>query len=386
MQLKNTKKIIIYLLIASLVTLFGYAFLKVAVTRWYRTQYSVPPRVNMLSAQPRILVVWFKSIGEQETIERMKITAKRLGIDLRVASTHPRFYIRWFVKDPVVIAQGEFKPDFLLTIQDWLNYFPGTPNYMTLTLGTDRYISIDQSGKAEIIVPEQAKFDALLPSFQDIDLLKQAYERNGKQFIGFPWYPTVYVTDYEPAYPKKLFYSGGFLWDVTRGSDKYKQLFTMLDRSGYFVVCGPKHKWKHAPNSNIGMIPIDGHSLIDQHHKAGVALVLHAQQHIDGGAPTARIFEAAAANAVIIADRHPFIIKNFGDNVLYIDIDQDAATMFQQIDDHMQWIYAHPNQAQQMAANCNAIYKQKFSLEEQMTKLLDMHRSYSASIEVLPKS
>ena len=107
-----------------------------------------------------------------------------------------------------------------------------------------------------------------------------------------------------------------------------------------------------------------------------MSLLLHHREHLAGGSPTNRIFEAAAANNVIISDAHPFIKQHFGDNVLYIDIDQNAESMFKQVDAHMQWILANPLQAQQKAANCNAIYKQKFILEKQLADLLDLHKAF----------
>ena len=245
---------------------------------------------------------------------------------------------------------------------------------MTFTMDIQRYVRPNADGSFALVRSEYANFDALLPSFTAIDKLKNAYEATGKSFNGFTWYPTVYTTEYQVAQPQYLFYSGGTLWDGTRASSKYKQLFSKLDQTGYFRVCGVVDKWQHTPNSAIGLIPIDGKSLIAAIHKAGISLVLHTQGHIESGAPTARIFEAAAANAVIIADRHPFIQQNFGNNVLYIDTEKSAENIFQQIDQHMQWIYAHPKEAQAKAINCHDIFMQKFSLDAQLLKLLEMHQ------------
>ncbi len=366
---------ITFLVVLFAILLVGYP---VAVKSWYKAQYTVAAADASAPQPVKILLVWYRGIGEQETIERLKIASKRIGVDLRVATTGPKFYIRKFVKDPIGIARDNFKPDFILTIQDWLEYYPGVPNYMTLTLGTERYLTNDQHNATIFANPEHAKFDALLPSFKDIEQLQTTYEQTtGKKFLGFAWYPTAYITEYKPAIATKLFYSGGFLWDETRGSQKYKELFTLLDRTGYFSVCGPKRKWKHTPDSAIGFIPVDGVSLLEAHHRAGVSLLLHHQLHLNGAAPTGRIFEAAAANTVIISDQHPFIMQHFGDNVLYVDTQQDAAGIFKQIDDHMTWIRAHPAEAQQMADNCHAINAQKFSLEAQLQKLIAMHQNAS---------
>jgi hypothetical protein len=358
------------ILLASFISYIAAGF---AVRHWYATQYSV---AQAESKQTRVLLAWARGTGEQETILRLQVAAQRLGVDLRVVTIHPRYYLRWFIKDPVNTAIKNFQPDFILSIQDWVNYYPGLPNYMTLTLGTDRYIANDANGVAQILKPELLQFDALLPTFRDIDKLREIYERSGKKFNGFPWYPSAYITNYTPAEPKKLFYSGGFRWDTTRSSAKYTEVFKKLDQTGYLIVSGPKRKWRHTPNSAIGFVKADGKSLMHETHKAGVALLLHHKEHIAGGAPTSRIFEAAAANVAIISDRHPFIMQHFGDNVLYIDIDEDAEIMYQQIDQHMRWLQANPDKAKQMAENCHKINNELFSLEMQLQKLLDMHRSY----------
>lgn len=346
-----------------------YMAAHMAVPYWYKSQF----RVDYTKNAPKILIVWYRGIGEQETIERLKIVSDKLGYQTRVVSTHPPRHLRWFIKYSVAMAREIMQPDFILTIQDWVHYFPGIPNYMTMTLGTERYISADDPDHYELINTEHYKFDALLPSFKDVDQLQSAYETSGKKYQGFSWYPTSYITDYPIAEPKKLFYSGGFHWDTTRGSPKYKEFFIKLDQTGYFQVCGPKKKWRFTPNSAIGFIPIDGKSLLAAQHAAGISLLLHTQLHLNGGAPTGRIFEAVAAKTVIISDRNPFIEKNFGDNVLYIDVTQSAEEMFKQVDAHMQWIYTHPREAQKMAENCYNIFLEKFTMEAQLAKLVDMH-------------
>lgn len=319
----------------------------------------------------RVLVYWDRGIGEQEITERLQIVGERLGIEVRAVSNRPRYYQRWVVRKPHEYALAIFKPDFVLTIEDWIPRLDNIPNYMALTLGTERYLANDT-----LLNAEHERFDALLPSFQDIPQLTRAFESTGKKFHGFAWYPTSHATDYPAAQPNKLFYAGGFLWDNTRNSEKYRQVFSMLDKTGYFAVCGPKRKWaKTTPNSAVGFIPVDGVKLLDTHHKYGVSLLLHHKLHLDGGAPTGRIFEAAAANTVIISDRHPFIMQHFGDNVLYIDIDEDAEGMFNQIDQHMQWIFDNPEQARQLADNCHKVFLQKFTLEQQVQRLLQMHDS-----------
>src|ERR1700690_3003057 len=105
---------------------------------------------------------------------------------------------------------------------------------------------------------------------------------------------------------------------------------------------------------------------------AGIALVLHSQQHIEQKAPTGRIFEAASSGCVIISDRHPFVVNEFADSVLYIDDTQMADGLFQQINTHMQWISSHPQETEKMAQRAHSIFSKKFTLERQLQNLILM--------------
>jgi hypothetical protein len=375
MKLNKQKALIIFLAIIAVCGL-AYEITNLSMQYRFNSEYKLTKQEQAAAVPEKILLVWNRGAGEKETIQRLKITCANLGINFRVVTSNRNAPIRKYIADPVQQAVKIFQPDFILSIQDHTRYYPGIPNYKTLTFGTERYIATNSEGRTHILIPEILKFDAVLPSFKDIDLLQEIYERRGKKFIGFPWYPSVYETSYAPAIPNKLFYSGGNRWDSTRNSEKYATVYQQLDKAGYFIVSGHKDKWLDVPNSAIGYVENDGKSLIAAIHDAGVALVLHHTLHLNGGAPTSRIFEAAAANAVIISDRHPFVVQHFGDNVLYVDIDQDADQMFQQIDAHMQWILAHPAQAQQMANNCHAINNANFSLEILLNRLLTMHRQY----------
>ena len=88
--------------------------------------------------------------------------------------------------------------------------------------------------------------------------------------------------------------------------------------------------------------------------------------------PTGRIFEAAAAGCAIISDRHPFIVQEFGDAVLYIDQEGSSEAIFQAIATHMAWIRSHPEKAQEMAFRCHQIFMEKFTLEKQLCDLKEI--------------
>lgn len=374
---RKTSFLRLLLLLSIFFSILWYFFLPPFATIKLYTEYYRP-----FNKQRKFVLVHTGAFGESEVIARLKIVCKKQKIDLRVFNT---YFNEGSERTKRTIAHIKqvvevFKPEFVLVFEEHINeYFPGVPNYVTLTRGGGaHYTTLTDDGKFSLSKPYMKHFDALLTSYEDTATLEKAYTKEAKPYFDFHWYSTVYATNYQSATPKKLFYSGGHLWDKTRSSDKYTEMFKKLDQSGYFQVCGQAEAWGHAPNSLIGQLPFDGKAVIRAIHEAGVSLILHSKEHLTGAAPTSRIFEASAANAVIITDRHPFIEKYFGDNVLYIDITQDANGMFKQINDHMQWILSHPTAAKALAQKCHDIYTEKFLLEDQLENLFKFDQEYKA--------
>jgi glycosyltransferase involved in cell wall biosynthesis len=129
----------------------------------------------------------------------------------------------------------------------------------------------------------------------------------------------------------------------------------------------------------------DGKSLINAIKEAGVSLVLHSQEHLDNEVISGRIFEAAAAGAVIISDRHGFVTREFKDAVLYIDIDKDnklpADEMFSQIYTHLIWVLEHPVEAEKLARKAHSIFSAKFTLEDQLERLGAWHEKLQKELK-----
>jgi len=91
-----------------------------------------------------------------------------------------------------------------------------------------------------------------------------------------------------------------------------------------------------------------------------------------------RGFEASSAGAIVISDRHPFIVEHFGDSFLYFDHDADAQTMYEQVKKHMDWIKDNPEKAKAMAEKANKIYREKFILKKDLIRIAKMHESILA--------
>ncbi len=329
------------------------------------------------STKPKMLVVWRYGLGERELGARIMRIAPKLGLKVKFVTAkfgkNRSIYDRYILDQPTLAAKA-MQPDFVLIIDRAIPPIENFANYVVLDQSAEAYIE-SKDGKNVFINPDHYRFTGLFPTFKQIDLLKNTYEALGKPYRGFNWRPTVHATDYKAQEPKRLFFPGGALSDPTRSSEKYKQVYTMLAQAGYFEVYGWEEALKFLGASYKGYIPIDGETLLQKSNAAGISLVLHSAEHLNSGTPTGRIFEAVAANTVIISDKHAFIEEHFGNNVLYIDVDQNADQIYAQINQHMQWIYAHPLEARRMAENCHDVFLQKFTLESLLQDVVNLAMS-----------
>lgn len=343
----------------------------------FKLGYTVPNNNKF-----KILMIWAHGLGEKELIARYKIATKNLGIEYRAVATmynDDKLVItaeRYANKHNTTLADmaiAAMQPDLIITVQHCVDVYKGAPNYRVMDVTLASYIETDSDGTIKFNDKKLYEFDGLLTVFDEIDQVKAIYEAQGKKFYGMNWYPTSYVNNLKPAEPTRLFYIGGEYG--VRNSEKYATVIKMLDQQDYLDVAASKQDWKSELHHIRPRVPFDGVSLINEFNKTGIALVIHDASHLNGAAPTGRIFEAAAGNSVIISDQNGFIKKNFGDNVLYIDVTQSAEDMYKQIDKHMQWILRHPQQAQAMAQACHDTFLQKFTLEAQLQRLIQLHKA-----------
>ncbi len=328
-------------------------------------------------AKFKILAIWRRGPGEQEWAARAKIAAERLGYEFRYATEyHDGSFIGKYTTDPVNIAIKAMRPDVILSLQITSKVYRGAQNYRVLDADYRNFFDTNIDGTINL-QDYLLKYDGYLVSFPEMSLLQQKLAEKNAKYHGMVWYPTVYKTDYQPAIPQRLFYAGGF--DNYRTSTKYMRLFAMLDAHGYIDMprkrTGALNSYTKGLRNVRKMIPFDGVTYLVEVRKNGIELVLHSQRHLFSGVPTGRIFEAAAANVVIISDTNDFVKRNFGANVLYIDMTREADEIFTQIEQYMQWIKANPAKAQAMADKCHQIFLQKFVLEDQLVRLKQLCES-----------
>lgn len=317
----------------------------------------------------------YSGLPELEWIKRLERACHALGweCDNAFCGDFPIELVGLEPADPVKIERliEEIKPDFAVSLWDNQTYSDRCPHYLCVTGGTMRF------HRPEEDISNVFKFKGILYSTEEIDFLKGFFAASGRKFNAIKWYPSCEKTEFKEIEPKKLFYCG-WAWGENRQGKEYRTLFSLLDRDGKLEVYGPKERWDFIPGSAKGFLPVDGMSIRKAIHDAGIALVIHSSWHLDVGAPSARIFEAAAASSVIISDRHPFVLREFGDSVLYFDQNQSGEEMHRQIAEHREWIFSHPAEAKEMARRAHQLFLEKFTLEAQLENLARFHEQMSS--------
>jgi len=265
------------------------------------------------------------------------------------------------------------KPNFVLSLREEIKPIPGAPHFLYLHVPMFMYLNKDGTLCTKAY-PNVLLYDGFLHVVPDAQPVKEAYARTYKR----PYYAldtvlSVPATRFIETPKTRLCYWGS-TWDKARGGGHYQKFYALLDQTNYFDLYGPKWSWqKMNLRSYRGMLPMDAHAVVDRISTCGIALVLHSHEHLRGSVPTSRVFEAAAASAVIICDQHPFVKKQFGDSVLYIDPTQSPEDIYYQIDQHVKWIHAHPIQAMALAKKSHSIFLKRFTLENELRKIAALY-------------
>ncbi|MDR2667511.1 MAG: hypothetical protein LBB38_00495 [Puniceicoccales bacterium] len=218
-----------------------------------------------------------------------------------------------------------------------------------------------------------SKYRYFLHGTPDVAKLAGHAARSGKQIRAQPLLLSVRASAFCDSPKRRLFFSA-IGWDRRRGK-LYLPIYSMLDKTGYFDAYGNS---KLFPHGSYRGSTNNQKLFLERMREAGVALVLHGDDHLNNGTSSSRVFEAAASSCVIISDRHPFIVENFGDSVLYIDQNASPKEIFGQIDGHMRWILANPDEAIELARRSHEIFVKNFSLENEADKIEKFFREIVA--------
>ncbi len=371
------KKFILFILVLGSITALAYGFiryqdqklneyaLQIPTSKW-DAKYSERKIKNKYN-----VAILAQEGGEWQYAYYFQEAAKKFGWNVEV-------YYQTFVGRESDLKR--LKPDFLIVSSVGYELeispeFDSVKRYIFYTIPFEKIFHMDSVylGKLRTKYKKKlSKYDGFLITPLGVDVFKSAIEKTGKRFEGMNIFPSTY--DYAKNYhaPEKIFY-GSFNADKLRASKKYKQMLSLLAQEDVISFYGPKHAWGGFEKNWGGMLPKE--ELLEKINQHGVALVLHSESHFKSNIPTGRIFEAASAKAVIISDRNKFVEDNFGDSILYIDVDKSGVEMAEQISKHYKWIKEHPVEAEKLAQKSHQIFKEKFAIERDLVRIAKMHEA-----------
>jgi len=107
----------------------------------------------------------------------------------------------------------------------------------------------------------------------------------------------------------------GTNWDTDRAV-----LVALLSRHEGVEVFGPEHSWTGLDRKAYGgRLPFDGVSVQKKYAENGIGLCLLSDEHYRDDIISNRVFEVASVGAIAICPDIPWLRRNFGDYLYYID-------------------------------------------------------------------
>jgi hypothetical protein len=326
----------------------------------------------------KVVIVTSKG-GEYSYAEYFKFAAERRGWKVRIFEDNIVGY------DESLIS---FDPDFILLMKN----IDFNPNIAIKKHRSKKYFidfsSLEMHRKSrDINRKEPYELDGamkqrmeqsqgLLFFAAENEYFRKILTKMKKAFNGIKILPLVPKFVNESVEPKNIMWCDMGGWDDLRSSNKYKEFIRLLSKNlpiKIFGFYGNLSSYLDL-NSDLygGFIP-SAIEIIAAIRQNGIYLLTHSDLHIKSSLPSLRIFEATAANAVVISDMHPFAIEHFGNNFLYFDQTADSAAMYKQVKEHYNWIKANPEKAKAMAARAHQIFLEKFTLDKDLDRIAKMH-------------
>jgi phosphoglycerol transferase len=182
------------------------------------------------------------------------------------------------------------------------------------------------------------------------------------RFVQGWWFPSCQSTELTTGPRAGLAYlkTG---WDPGRHREILERIASTTDLSRYGT---------DASSSPSNALPFDGCSVLSMLSGRAAALCLHTAHHRKTGTPSARVFEAAAAGAVIISDENKFVREAFGETALYVDVEASPDAVAEQVAQHVAWIAANPDDAEELRTKAHKIFRERHTFEILLKQLPDL--------------
>jgi hypothetical protein len=332
------------------------------MSRFFMLLVALVIPVIAMQAQIRMGIISdAKYCGEREVAHRIKAAGENLG---------------WTVFLDETVGAGLQKIqgfDFVIClIYDNKHISFGCPIYLTLF---HPFNYLDKEGR---LLPVFYKYDGFLLTIEKPERFEENFKQKNKELFYIPFYPTIQSIELQEN-PLNTLMTMVPVWGNRRFDTKFKELYKLLDEESFSRFYGIPQNKTFTPKGYVGSLPFDGISVIKALQEHGVALIFHSEIHNAHGLPSARIFEAAAASAVIISDENPFVKKHFGDAVFYVDSALSAQELHQKICECFAEIRLNPIKALEMSRKVHEIYQEKFLMEDQLLRLKQMDEELKRS-------
>jgi phosphoglycerol transferase len=291
--------------------------------------------------------------AEREFAARLKIAGAEIGVEVAELVT----------SDEIL----EYKPDIIIPTHE---YTPKLTSYLTLGAlwSPPSFFENDPIRQRSIL-----SYDAYLAGSESVRLFIDdlyapvpAQKKPVSDFLFVPSSPEVNLSQ-ESGRKRCLVYCGVH-WDGLR----HGELFYRLSSSNLISIYGPQNSWGYVKSSYRGEISFGGLNVIRTISEAGISLCLHKKAHRQADTPSMRLFEAAAAQNLIISDTIGFAQREFKDTIFYIDTDNSTyEEQANQIQEIVAWAQSNPTAADQMARASHEIFVQKWALQKLLPKVIN---------------
>lgn len=276
------------------------------------------------------------------------------------------FTLARYINNIVIYIMDYFiKTDFHLAMSFHVNLNISEPKMMYISVPKNYLIEREKLKEFPDIAEYNNFIDINLLNSND-DMMSELLHRKVNSAYGLVGVP---ANDYKTSNHDKLVLFGSLWGRKTDGLQTAVKLLAAKDYMFFiknaYLLLGVDQKFTK-PANNLS-------SLQEVLNKYGIALCVHSKFHVMEAVPSSRIFEIISSGAVAISDKNPFVIKYFGDNVLYFDSSLSAEEIFKQIDGHVRWLQEHPLQADEMAKNAHKILQENFTTEKFVKDIINFY-------------
>ncbi len=327
--------------------------------RMNHSQYSLPRKV--------IAIICLEGLGDYFSALNL---SEPLTKDYDVAVlVLPRGKLQSpYIKKSLDYLYHDLNPDLSIFLHDIEHLLPSRNPYLMIS-DPSFFLSLKNTS-SQNIYPYLSSYQGYLISAgeEHINAVQDIVKKENQYFQ--PFYHTGMKIDVPlPIDMKKIFYCAA-LWDSQRSKENFISAYQYLDKKNIIDFYGPE-LWTEYVKNYKGFLPFDRNNFLYTMNQYGISLILHSYEHLSADILSARVFEAICARTIMISDEMSCLKKIFGDNILYVDVNETTGVpLGEQIEQHYLWIQNHPQEAYEMIQKCYEIYENNFEGLGQMQKLL----------------